>query len=128
VTAPMPFSMMSRLGARNVGYPHPIDPQVNQEKPDGGGQFINDHFFNNYLREVDAVAAPQIGFGDSWDRYFTGVRNDSDCNLQWWKVNEFNYPDPACWPFQALRLMSSDCFRKAEIPSVYGGWQWTQTL
>jgi len=59
---------------------------------------MNGHFFNG---EADTVAGPQIGFGGSWDRYFTEdrVRNyecdDPDWNLQWWKANEFNYPDPA---------------------------------
>jgi len=89
-----------------------IEPQVNQEKPDKVS--IHEWALLQRLREADAVAAPQIGFGDSWDRYFTEdrVRNyeydDQDWTLQWWKANGINYPDPARAARDLLAIPSAE--------------------
>jgi hypothetical protein len=48
----------------------PIEPQVNQEKPDR----VHEWALLQRVREADAIAAPQIEFEDSWDRYFTEDR------------------------------------------------------
>jgi len=90
----------------------PIEPQVNQEKPDRVS--IHEWALLQRVREADAVAAPQIEFGDSWDRYFTEERvrsyecDDPDWNLQWWKANEFNYPDPARAARDLLAIPSAE--------------------
>ncbi|KAN0069130.1 hypothetical protein V8E54_012759 [Elaphomyces granulatus] len=73
----------------------PIEPQVNQEKLDRVS--IHEWALLQRVRETDAVAAPQIEFGDSWGRYFTEDR-----------ANEFNYPDPARAARDLLALPSAE--------------------
>jgi hypothetical protein len=39
--------------------------------------------------------------------------------------NLCNMSHPSIGPTRLLRLTSSDCFRKVEIQSVYGVWEWS---
>ncbi|KAN0080532.1 hypothetical protein V8E54_003736 [Elaphomyces granulatus] len=81
----------------------PIEPQVNQEKPDRVS--IHEWALLQRVREADAVAAPQIEFGDSWDRYFTEDRVRSyECV----SANEFNYPDPPRTARDLLAIPSAE--------------------